>query len=328
MSQHVTAQPDLSIGLISNCNSGHNRDQLPRINERVAACPNLVHCTTESAEDIPQAIATLSQSSIQALAINGGDGTASTLLGWLLEQDHPLSRLPIILLPGGTANMNAGDIGVKGKLLTATDKLCAWSQGQRPATPLLRSLLRVQPGTHAAPHYGMFLGAGAIVQGTEYAHQEIHSRGLRDEFSLALGTARTLWGLLRNDPRFARPVRLQLALNKGQDTTQHDASILAISSLQRLFMGIRPFWGNEPAPIQLTVIEHGSPRFLRTFSSILSGHPSRFAKPENGYISHNAEHISIDLDGSINLDGEIIHARSETGAVQISASKPLTFLRL
>lgn len=45
----------------------------------------------------------------------------------------------------------------------------------------------------AAPRYGMFLG-GAIIQGTEYAHREVHARGLRDDFSLALSTGRTVWG--------------------------------------------------------------------------------------------------------------------------------------
>jgi hypothetical protein len=170
----------------------------------------------------------------------------------------------------------------------------------------------------------MFLGGGAIIQGTEYAHREIHSRGFRDDLSLALSTLRTVWGVLRNDPVYNRHVAINLFLDDA-DLAQHDTLILAMSTLQRLAFGMRPFWGEEPGDIRLTLIEQHCTRFARTLLSIIRGHANNNAVPSSGYISHNAQNIRIELDGKLNLDGEILEAN---GPVEISASMPLEFLKL
>ncbi len=313
------------VGLISNPASGHNRDQFERIHSRVAACPAIFHLVTHSMADIRPALAELARREVRVLAINGGDGTASRILGELLET-HPFEHMPlIVLLPGGTANMNAGDIGARGSLWRATRRFCQWCEGERATGGLLaqRALMRVLVAG-AAPRYGMFLGGGAIIQGTEYAHREVHARGLRDDFSLALSTARTVWGVLRNDPAFNRHVTVQLALDDGEAVT-HDTLILAISTLHRLAFGMRPFWGSGPGAIRLTLFEQGCNRFARTFFSIVRGRPGRNAVPESGYISHNADAIRLHLHGKLNLDGEILEAN---GRIDISASRPLDFLTL
>jgi len=276
--------------------------------------------------DVGPALAELAACGVGVLAINGGDGTASYILGQLLESEL-FDTLPlIVLLPGGTANMNAGDIGARGSLWRATERFCQWCEGERGTAGLLaqRALMRVMVAGEEAPRYGMFLGGGAIIQGTEYAHREVHARGLRDDFSLALTTLRTVWGVLRNDPAFNRHVTVQLALGDGAATT-HDTLILAISTLQRLAFGMRPFWGTGPGAIRITVFEQGCSRFARTFFSIVRGRPGRNAVPESGYISHNADTVRLQLDGKLNLDGEILVAR---GQVDISASRPLDFLKL
>jgi hypothetical protein len=105
----------------------------------------------------------------------------------------------------------------------------------------------------------------------------------------------------------------------------YDALILAVSTLHRLFFGMRPFWGTGPGRLRMTLVEQDCTRFLRTFISIARGRPNRNAVPQSGYISHNAERIQLSMEGGLNLDGEIIHAR---GAVSIDATESLRFLRL
>jgi diacylglycerol kinase (ATP) len=314
------------VGLISNPGSGHNREQFDAIQARIAQCGSIQHIVTHSPADIEPALQALSAQRIRVLAINGGDGTASTVLGALLESGL-FEQAPLIaLLPGGTGNMNAGDIGISGPLQKAVSRFCQWCEGDRNTEGKLaqRALLRVTMETGQPAHYGMFLGAGAIIQGTEYAHQEIHSRGLRDDFSLALSTVRTVWGVLRDDPAFNRHVALELTLG-DQDPQQYDTLILAISTLQRLAFGMRPFWSEEPGNIRLTLMEQGCSRFARTFFSIVRGHPNRNAVPASGYRSHNTDRISLTMQGKLNLDGEIMEAN---GVVNISASPGLEFLRL
>jgi hypothetical protein len=311
--------------MISNPASGHNRKQFARIQARVARSPAIHHIATNSPTEVRPALAELARREISVLAINGGDGTASNILGEILESGLFPTLPLIVLLPGGTANMNAGDIGVSGSLWRATNRFCNWCEGSRDTRGKLaqRALLRVAIDKQPVQH-GMFLGGGAIIQGTEYAHREVHARGLRDDFSLALITLRTVWGVLRDDPAFNRHVAITLALD-GATPTPHDTLILAISTLHRLAFGMRPFWATGPGSIRVTQIEQGCSRFARTFFSIVRGKPNHNAVPESGYFSHNAHRIRLHLDGKLNLDGEILVAN---GPVDISASTAMEFLTL
>ena len=314
------------VGLISNPTSGHNRDQIDGIHSTISQYPGIHHRITHSQADIADALRDLAALDIRVLAINGGDGTVSAILGELLEREF-FATLPLIaVLPGGTANMNAGDIGVRGSLNKAVERFCQWSEGDRETADNIaqRALLRVVTETTQPPRYGMFLGGGAVIHGTEYAHREIHSRGLRDDFSLALGTVRTVWGVLRDDPAFNRHVTITLTLD-NRAPVQYDTLILAVSTLQRLAFGMRPFWSREPGDIRLTLMEQGCTRFARTFFSIVCGRPNRNAIPAFGYNSYNANRITLEMDGKINLDGELLQV---AGTVEISASATLEFLRL
>lgn len=314
------------IGLISNPASGHNRDQFERIHSRIARCSAIHHLVTHCEDEVGSALAELAKREVGVLAINGGDGTAANILGKMLESGLFPTPPLVVLLPGGTANMNAGDIGVSGSLRKATERFCRWCEGERQTRGRLeqRALMRVMVAGETTPHYGMFLGGGAVIQGTEYAHAEVHARGLRDDFSLALTTVRTVWGLVRNDPDFRRHVTIGMALDGGETAT-HDTLILAVSTLQRLAFGMRPFWGTGTGKVRVTLFEQGCSRFVRTFISIIRGRPNRNAVPESGYISHNADTIRLHMDGKLNLDGEILVTN---GQVDISASPSLDFLKL
>ena len=314
------------VGLISNPTSGHNRDQFDGIHSIITQYPDIHHRITHSKADIADALRDLAALDVRVLAINGGDGTVSAILGELLERELFHTPPLIALLPGGTANMNAGDIGVRGSLNKAVARFCQWSEGDRETTDKIaqRALMRVVIDTIQPARYGMFLGGGAVVHGSEYAHKEIHSRGLRDDFSLALGTVRTVWGVLRDDPAFNKHVAITLTLDDRTPSKQ-DTLILAVSTLQRLSFGMRPFWSDEPGAIRLTLMEQGCTRFARTFFSNIRRHPNRNAKPGSGYNSHNANRIQLEMEGKINLDGELLPV---AGTVEINASATLEFLRL
>ena len=316
----------MPVGLISNPGSGHNRDQFEHIRARIERAPGIHHVITENTAQIPSALTALAAQGVGVLAINGGDGTCSAILGEMLESNI-FETLPLIaILPGGTANMNAGDIGISGSLTKATDRFCRWCENGQDtsAERASRSLLRVQLATEPAARYGMFLGAGAVIQGTDYAHKEIHSRGLRDDFSLALGVLRTIWGLSRNDPAFRKNTSVEMAID-SRDPKHHNMLILAVSTLHRLAFGMQPFWGEGEGNMRITIVEQDCSRFVRTFVSILRGRPNSNAVPAEGFFSYNAHSVRLDIAGKLNLDGEILTAN---GPVEISASKVLEFLRL
>jgi len=111
----------------------------------------------------------------------------------------------------------------------------------------------------------------------------------------------------------------------GHPPVRHDTLILALSTLERLAFGMRPFWGSGPGRIRVTLMEQGCTRFARTFVAIARGRPNRNAVPASGYHSHNADRVSLELEGTLNLDGELLQI---AGLVSISASPTLEFLRL
>lgn len=318
------------LAMISNRGSRGNRKWLPRIEALLNGYPLIQHRITDNSAEIGGVLAEFAGQSVDVLAINGGDGTAAAVLGHLLSES-PFAQPPkVVLLPGGTANMSAADVGLRGNLLRAVARLAEWSQGKHKNNQLLRrAVLRVQPDAQQVPSYGMFMGAGIIMQGTEYAHREIHSRGLGDQLSLGLGLVRTVWGWLRRDPQFYQPVRLNYSLDDAADTDDQDTVLLLISTLHRLFLGIRPYWGQENGALRLTAISDPAEHLLRALTAVLRGRPNRFVNPQAGYLSHNAQqHIKLNMDGSYNLDGEIFHARRAAGPVIISNGGEITFLKI
>jgi diacylglycerol kinase family enzyme len=317
------------VAVISNRNSGHNRDNFETVAATIARCQGIQHFATSSSAELPEILRTIAARQPDILAINGGDGTAATLFGLLLE-NPPFATLPTLaLLPGGTANMTASDVGVKGDLVRATERLCQWCATSAPRTGQLvqRHVLRVHAGASEQAHFGMFFGAGAVIQGTEYAHRNIHSKGLRDDFSVGLGAARTLWGIVRGDPQFDRPLPVTIRLDDAAPQT-HDLRILAVSTLGRLFLGFHPFWGQEQGALKLSFVTRNARRLLWRFPGLLRGRPGAGTKESNGYFSHNSSRLQLTMEGSFNLDGEIIAAHPDNGSVTITPAGPLTFLKL
>lgn len=323
------------VVLISNPASGHNRRTFERRRQQLAQYPQLEQHVTRSAADAETLIRQLAATQLQVLAVNGGDGTLACLLGLLL-QHWPAGCYPVlIVLPGGTANMSAGDVGAAGSPRRAWKRFFRWLDRGCPLDGPVseRHIMQVEGLADARTHYGMFLGTGAIMQATQYAHSKVHARGLGGEISLGLTLARTLWGLARRDPRFYQPtpVRLQLPADGGSDAVERAETpmlILAASTLERLFLGIRPFWGRGDGALGLTTIRAGAAHFPRAFASILRGRPNRFVQPEAGYESFRTDRMQLDFEGRLNLDGELLTADRSRGPLTVSARGPFRFLRL
>ncbi len=320
----------LHLGLLSNANSGRNRRQLSRLEALARRYSHVTHLDTGHGGEVREALAEFARRGIHVLAINGGDGTVARVLGEVVEQQPFPRRLPVALLPGGTANMTADRLGVRGSLARAARRLFDWSAGQQRSAcqALIRPILRVRFADGRDNAYGMFLGAGAVIQGTEYAHCKVHARGLRDNAGLAVAVARTVWGLSRGDHRFHRPVQLCLAVDGHPVLEKAPASVLLVSSLPRLFYGVRPFWGEGAGPVRSTVIGGDAECLLRKLPRLLVGRPGVSLTAAEGYHSHRGCHLTLSLDGELNLDGELHRVQRRDGSVTVERGGDFTFLKL
>lgn len=318
-----------TIGLISNPHSRRNRSQLAAVQGIVANHPNIHHHITQSADEIPHVLQGFAQRGVDVLAVNGGDGTTAQVFSELLEQ-RPFARLPsVILLPGGTTNMNVGDVGLRGKLIGAVRRMANWAeQGSDDVERLTRPILRAEGSVDGRIACGMFFGTGTIIGGIEYCHNTVHSIGIIDELGPGVVTIRTIWGIARKEPYFSDPTPIRIEFDSATDTQTRQVVLLLISSLERLFLGLRPYWGVENAPLHCTWVQRPTRKVFRAFPSVLRGRPNRHAGQENGYFSHNAREIRLWIDGAFTLDGEIYHGSTEHGPVTVSNGGDIEFIRI
>ena len=315
------------IGLLTNPHSRRNRTRLPAVNAIVANQPNILHRITEQPQQITDALRAFAAQGVQVLAINGGDGTTAEVFTALLGE-RAFATLPaIILLPGGTTNVNANDVGLHGRLERAVARMTRWARGEG-GTPehQARPILRITGATHGAALYGMFFGAGSIIRGIEYCQDKFHARGIGDSIGPGLAMARVLWGMFRNDPRFATPTSMRIALNDISDAPPRDLLLMMVTTLDHLIMGMRPYWGTETGALHCTWIEQRAQSLLRLFPSVLRDKPGVRVTPERGYFSHNARDIRLWVDGTFTLDGDMHPASTETGPLSISKGGELEFI--
>ena len=88
----MTPEPQPVIAVISNRNSGHNRDRLGAVAAALDGDPRFRHFITEAAEDIPGVLGMLAGTPLRLLVINGGDGTAAAVFARLFAHFPPRSE--------------------------------------------------------------------------------------------------------------------------------------------------------------------------------------------------------------------------------------------
>lgn len=315
------------IGLLSNPHSGRNRRMLGHLQTIVTAAGGIHHEITPDVSDIPLALRRMAQADIEVVAVNGGDGSVALVLGCLLSGDSPFPSPPLLCaLPGGTTNVTVGDVGIRGGLDTALLRLLAWRNGKLEGRELSRPVIGVRGARGRVLGCGLVFGAGAVVTGIEYWQESVRSRGMRSEYSSGVAMVRTLWGMLRGHERFARPVRMQLQL-PGATSVDADFTLLTVSTLERLFLGIHPFWGQETGALRITAIERGARGFARALPSILAGRAPVHAD-DGGYHSANTETLLLGFNGSYTMDGELHIAEKADSPLCIYTAGTARFLRV
>lgn len=318
----------LRVGLLSNPQSGNNRRYFKNIGTLLTNHPEISHCETPNAAAVDGALQYLAEQNIELLIINGGDGTVQALLTTLL-QHQPFQRLPLLaILPTGTTNMTAGDVGLQGNPHRALASVLTWAQNpQTPAHLVQRPVLCVQTHPQTAPLFGMFFGAGAIIRGIEFCHQRLYTMGLRQPWAPGLATLRVLAAMARRDPGYSAGVTISVGLGRQPPAPPQDFLLLLVSSLERLFLGLRPYWGHEPDALFYTAIRAKPKHGLRALPPLFWGRPHRLSTPENGYASHNIDTVRLFMSERFTLDGELYTPDSTSGCVTVSQGPWMSFIR-
>jgi hypothetical protein len=316
------------VGLLDNPRSGGNRRRPGALRDVVEAHGDLRHHRVESPADVAAALADFAREGIDVVAINGGDGTIQAALTAVLGQ--PLFDTPPVfaVLTAGTTSMISRDVGVRGPRAAALTRLLEWARSPGgEARVVERPVLRLEHTPGAPPQFGMFFGAAAIEQGIRFCLTRIHTLGVSGELGAGLALAALLGGLARGRTDVVWPVPVTTALDGGPPE-RRDLLVLMVSTLERLVVGLRPFWGDGAAPLHYTAVL-GRPRRLRAaLPRVRRGRPGGAASADNGYVSRNVTEARIWLDGTgYTLDGEMFTGHADRGPVVLRAGGRARFVR-
>jgi hypothetical protein len=324
----------LRVGLITNPGSGRNRSGLSRVRRLCADIPALGYQEAGDPDEISAALAELSRFGPDVLAVNGGDGTVQAVLTALFR-DRPFEQTPLLaLLPGGTTNMSAGDVGLRGRMPGALQRLLKLTDlGSPPPKVERRPILKVEAIPEGHPRYGMFFGAGAIIKGIEYCHAKVHTKGFRDGIAPGICTLRLLLAMARKDRSYAAPTPMTVTTATANEPSracfgQQDYYLVLASPLERLFLGLRPYWGRRQGAFYFSALRADPLHALRALPPLFWGRAGPLATPENGYYSEKIDELELDMDGPFTLDGEIYHAYRDSGPVRVTVGGWASFLRI
>jgi diacylglycerol kinase (ATP) len=315
-------------GVISNPLSGGNRrGRLEAVNGCLQGYPSIPHREVRTLADLREAMDEFAARDVNLLVVNSGDGTVQAALTILFNR-RPFRKVPLVALAsGGTTNMTHHDLGLPGDHVRALRRLLDWAcHGEGEARIRRRTILRVQPPGRPEPIYGLFFGAACIFKGIQFFHSSVHRMGLRGDAAHLLILARLLWGVFRRRDTLVAPVSAVVRTDH-LTAPRREYLLLLVTTLDRLIMGLRPFWV-EGGPLRIAAVGARPRGLFRALPALTRGRATPHARPENGYFSCTARDVHLHMSGGFAVDGELYSADSRLGPVRVQAGDTVDFLRV
>jgi hypothetical protein len=312
------------LGVIYNTHSGHHRKRWGN-----PGFPGIPVHEANNPDEIGEALLRLAGEGVDLLAVAGGDGTVQSVLTHLLLGGR-FERMPLLaLVPTGSTNMTGGDVGLVKVRRNGWQRLLDWARqpGDWSQHVTYRPVLKIEPGGGRAPFCGMFFGAGAIYQAVEHTQRKFHSMGLRGDVGPGLAFLRFVKAIANQDRRRLSPVQARLIDGNGIALEQEYILLLA-STLERLLLHMRPFWGTEDGPVHWTAVEFGARSLLWNLPAVCRGNRRNRLMPAQGYHSHSTQRLELHLDEGYIVDGEFFRASRDDGPVVLGTAGTAAFLHL
>ncbi|MEZ5552637.1 MAG: diacylglycerol kinase family protein [Pseudomonadales bacterium] len=243
------------------------------------------------------------------IALFGGDGTVQKTVSSLLATIPCPQLPPVAVLPFGTTNMTAANLNCSRSRAAAVRSL-RWMIEHEQLTLQSRPLLRIVHGE--VTEHGFFFGLGAIATAVQAWNQDRRAAPLRNRLRSA---AAVLQGL--RTANASHPIAM--------NGSELDLYALLTTTLDRLLLGCRPYWGEALAgPLRMTWIDAGTPNLLARAPALLRGSP-RMAQ-RAGFHSSSPARVQLGLNGPFILDGEIKDPQSNE--LTVTATQPLKWVTL
>jgi len=316
------------IGVLNNLRAGRNERRIARMLSFLRDCPEISHVETERGDHVREALVTLAQRDIDILAVNGGDGTLQRVLTEITSH-RMFSKEPLIVpLRGGRTNMIALDIGSQRNPTSALAILRDVTRSNSSLNGRIteRPVLRVDLEPDGVTQYGMSFSVGLLPRAIELTHRmfpEGRAQGVFGSGVVVGGLVlRAAFGKLDG---ILQPDQMEITLD-GRSLAAKEFLVTLVTTLDRFFLRLRPFWGREAAPIRFMAVAAGAARPPLALLKILYGRPPAWITPDVGYPSHNVGHLELRIDCGLVIDGEMFAPRPGR-VVRLSAEHRVRFIR-
>jgi len=318
----------LRVGLVRGLGYRNLQGDLERTSRYLNTRNGIPHRVVKNQEETGKALDEFIDSGVDIVAVSGGDGTISMVATHLLNRSSEVPPPVVAVFQGGRTNMTAGDVGIRGNQVKNLRRLMDWAASPVVSPSLLTERRVIAIGEPGGPkRCGFFVGGGAVYHGS------LRTWRVRDASPLpfmrgGLGTAASIARLVTAHlvSRSAFPASQMELLIDGDQVEENRWCALIATTLNRMALGIQPFWASGEGPIRLSAIAQEHHKLIRAGTKGLWGRAGGSLSRENGYHSFDAQQVEIGLDTGVTLDGEIIEPKN--GKLVMSSPWTLTFLRI
>lgn len=315
----------MRIGVLSNLRAGQRDSKVEHVLQFLEQHSDILHVETSSDSEVPPALRDFARAGVEILVLNGGDGTIQHALTHLFGNPASAWRPWIAPIRGGRTNMTAMDLGARRNPVRGLAELIEADRAGRLSDRVqVRPVLRVEIAEGV--HYGMFLGFGMLHRAVALVPQLFPEGKARGVFGAGIVTGALLMRAALGGIRgLLAPDKLRVVLD-GEPQEPREVLLALTTTLERLFLRMRPFWGTEAAPLHVTLMDGTCYRMAAAAPGILRGRPAAHVRPVNGYFSRNVHEMVVQLDAGVILDGELYDPIPDR-TVRVSALEGVRFLR-
>jgi hypothetical protein len=299
---------EVTSGVLINPKSGRGNGKGQALAAQLKASPHVKMHMLSAFGELEPALRRFAQEGVTDLFISSGDGTVQAIQTLLAEKNIFAQRPRIGLLPHGTTNMTAADIGYRTRNIAAQAAfIAAPSPRELHARPTLRA---VNPRDGFVRH-GMFLGTGAISAATRHTQVTLNDKGVKGNLATFTALARAVGKSLFSPPdpqdedRFDRPFEITVTAD-GKTLASGIHLMALVTTLDKLILGTKPFWGGKTGPLRVTTFPYPVPSIPRWFIPAIAGGETR--RPPPGATSHAVTACGIATSAFFVIDGEFFDA--------------------
>lgn len=318
----------MKLALIHNPSSGYNRRHPLRV-PSVAAEAGIPCWTAGRADEFVPAMQAIAKTAPDVLIVNGGDGTVDAVVTCMRRTVRFATEPVLVILPGGSTNMIARDVGFARSPERALRRLARAAQAGKRDTLLQRVPLAVMSEAQAAGPLGFFFAAGALPALLQPSQEKARVRGAVGKGSAVLALARTVGrlftGNLRSDavirPRW---VSWSVDAPSGAAIERAELVLYFVTTLDRLVVGIRP---GQPRPgLRLVGLRFPYRNIIVSVAGLVTGRAFHRLHPD--FLFRSGQRLQLTFEGDAVLDGEALPLPAGTKTIELASEPPVTFWRL